>query len=227
MARLLSIEDDPDLQHLLGLTLHGHGYDIHYAFNGREGYEKILSLVPDLVLLDLMLPLLNGVEVLKLMRENPAARETPVIVMMACFDQLEFVESSVKALGVVEYLRKPVQLEELVRLIKRVLTARGDVNGAAAGAPVRKGVVRLDPRSRAVWIDDRLLATLAPKRFAVLHALAGNRGGVTRSRLLRDIWGARADENVLEKTVQRLREDLGPEAARLIQTTGDGYELIG
>ena len=61
MARILSIEDDPDFQHLIALTLQNQGYEVHYAFTGQEGYEKLLALDPDLILLDMMLPLLNGV----------------------------------------------------------------------------------------------------------------------------------------------------------------------
>ncbi len=224
--RILSVEDDPELQQMLSLTLQGQGYELHYAFTGREGYEKVLLLNPDLILVDMMLPQLNGPEMINLVKENKTARDIPIIVMTAFSADAKFIESAIRPLGILEYLRKPVDIDELIRLIKRVLQGR-----RARTAPIqrlRKGSVRLDPKYRSVWIDDKLVATLAPKRFSVIEALVENRGEVSCAELLKKIWSGDAEgKNNLEKTVQRLREDLGPDAAQRIRTTVDGYELIG
>lgn len=224
MARILSIEDDPDVQHLLGLALHQEGYEIHYAFTGPEGYEKVLSLNPDIVLLDMMLPGWNGVEVLRRVRANKAVSDVPVIVVTAYSEDPAFVEGSLKTLGIVEYIRKPLVLDDLLRLIRRVLADRKPRGSVEKG--LRKGVVRLDPKLRTVWVNDRLVATLAERRFSLLKALLESRGAVGREDLLKRVWGNSTEINVLEKTIQRLREDLGTESAR-VQTTSDGYELIG
>lgn len=222
MPRILSVEDDPDFQHLISYALRNQGFEVHYAFTGPEGHEKALSLNPDVILLDMMLPGLNGAEVMKLLLKNEATRKIPVVVMTAYPSEAEFFESEVKALGVVEYLRKPVQLEELVKLLKRVLAA------ARPSKPPfsvwTKGSLRLVSESKSVWIDGKMVATLAPKRFEVLFHLLQNDGELAWSELLRKIWGRDGTKNDLEKTVQRLREDLGPEAYRL-STTRDGYKL--
>ncbi|MBI3552458.1 MAG: response regulator transcription factor [Elusimicrobia bacterium] len=226
MARILSVEDDPDLQHMLSLALQGQGYELHYAFTGREGYEKALLLNPDLILADMMLPVLNGVEMIKLIKANKTARDIPIIVMTAFSRDASCVESVVKPLGVLEYMRKPVQLEELSRLIKRIL--KGQANRTLPSLLLCKGVVRLDPKFRAVYINDKLVATLAPKRFEIMLALVENRGEVSCAELLKRVWSDDAEsKNTLEKTIQRLREDLGSEGAARIQTTPLGYELVG
>jgi DNA-binding response OmpR family regulator len=226
MARILSVEDDPDLQHLLSLALQGQGYELHYAFTGREGYEKALALDPDLILCDMMLPVLNGVEMIMMLKTHARARQIPVVVMTSYSNDASFLESKIKPLGVVEYLRKPIKIEDMVRLVKRLLAARAPREDAAPGA--RKGAVRVDPRFRSVWINDKLVATLAPKRFEILQTLVEKRGAVTREALIKTTWPDRSDaKNLLEKTIQRLREDLGPLEAVRIRTTSDGYELIG
>ncbi|MFA6316265.1 MAG: response regulator transcription factor [Elusimicrobiota bacterium] len=223
MARILSVEDDPDLQQLVSFALQNEGYEVHYAFTGKEGYEKAIQLNPDLILLDMMLPILSGVEVLKLLMKNKTAREIPVIVLTAYAQDANFVESAIRAMGAVEYLRKPVRIEELVRCIRRTLAsrhARTDPN-----LRLEKGSVRIDPKYRSVWIDDKMIAILPSKRFELLFALVQHSGEAAWQTLARTIWGREGTKNDVEKAVQRLREDLGPEHGLLVKTTDNGYRL--
>jgi len=224
MARVLIIEDDGDLQHMLSIALNQEGYEVHYAFNGKEGYEKILSVQPDCILLDLMMPVLNGVEVIKLVTTNTLIKDIPIIVMTAHGDKADMLESSIKAQGVREYLRKPFEIAEMKRQIKRMLTQYP--RKAAAPAQVAKGSVRLDVKFRTVWINDRMIATLSPTKAQVLKILLDAKGPVKREKLLQTVWGDEGSASALEKTIQRLREDFGAEGQR-IQTVADGYELIG
>ncbi len=223
MLRILSVEDDPDFQHLISLGLRNQGFDVHYAFTGKEGCEKALSLNPDLLLLDMMLPMMNGVEVMQELKKNKATRDIPVIVMTSYSAEANFFESEVKNLGIVAYLRKPVQMEELVKTIKRVL------GGSAESPPFavwKRGTLRLISDSKSVWIGERLVANLAPKRFEVLYHLMQASGEVPWRELVDKVWGKDGTKNDLEKTVQRLREDLGSESYRL-STTRNGYQLVG
>jgi CheY-like chemotaxis protein len=119
--RVLCVEDDPDLQFLISFSLREQGFEMYYAFTGPEGSEKAAILKPDIVLLDLMLPLLSGPEVLKNISEDPATRGTPVIVMTAFAGEEDFFESKLRGLGATAYLRKPVRFEELVPLMRRLL----------------------------------------------------------------------------------------------------------
>ena len=225
MARILVIEDDAELVQVISLTLYKFGYDVHYAFNGKEGHEKILSLRPDLVLLDLMLPIMPGTDVLKRVADNVLLRDIPIIVMTAYSDQANMLERSLRAQGAREYLRKPFSPKELLGLIRRTLEQYPSAQ--APPEQVIKGMVRLDQRFRTVWIGEKQAATLSPVRTKLLRLLLESKGPVKRAKLLQAVWGARGTENLLVKTIQRLREDLGTEEARRIQTSSDGYELIG
>lgn len=222
MPRILSVEDDPDFQHLLSYALRNQGFEVHYAFTGNEGHEKALSLNPDLILLDMMLPGLNGVEVVKLLQKNKATRDIPVIVLTAYPADANFFESEVRALGPVDYLRKPVRIEELLKVIRRVLSSR---KSKPPFAVWKRGAFRILPETKSVWIGGTLIASLPPKRFEVLFHLLQSEGEVPWESLLRKIWGREGSKNDLEKTVQRLRADLGAEGYRLSTTRG-GYQLV-
>jgi DNA-binding response OmpR family regulator len=222
MARILSVEDDPDFQHIISQALRYQGWEVHYAFTGQEGYDKAVSLNPDVILMDMMLPVFNGVELAKKLKARKSTKAIPIIVMTAYPADANFFESVLKSIGVVEYIRKPVQVKEVVSLIKRVLAGNSD-----RPPPVvwRRGSVRLAPESRDVWIEDKLVANLSPRRFEVLFLLMQQKGEVSRESLLRKIWGVSGKKNDLEKAIQRLRQDLGSEAYRL-RTTRNGYEWV-
>lgn len=222
MPRILSIEDDPDLQHLISYCLRNQGFEVHYAFTGPEGYEKTLALNPDLILLDMMLPGLNGVEVVRKLKQKKLTRAIPVIVLTAYAADANFMESEVMALGAVEYLRKPVQTDELVKAIKRLL---GESRTNPPFAVWKRGAFRIVPESKSVWVEGRMIANLPPKRFEVLFLLLQAEGEVPWQELVEKVWGRAGVKNDLEKTVSRLREDLGPEAHRLC-TTRRGYRLL-
>ena len=222
MPRILSVEDDPDFQHLISLALRNQGFEVHYAFTGPEGHEKALSLNPDLILLDMMLPGLSGPEVVKLLMKSKATREIPIIVLTAYPTDANFFESEIKALGAVEYLRKPVQLEELVKRIKRLLGSR---KSKPPFSVWKRGAIRIISETKSVWIGGTMIAHLAPKRFEVLFHLLQCEGEVPWQELVEKIWGRDGSKNDLEKTVSRLREDLGAEGYRLSTTRG-GYQLV-
>lgn len=225
MAKVLVIEDDGDLQQLLSLVLFKQGYEAHYAFNGKEGHDKMLALRPDIILLDMMLPVLSGMDLLKLIAADPHLRGIPVIVMTGHSGDMDNLERTLKEHGVREYVRKPFEFKQMVSLIARLL-AQSPKPQTGLGAQAAKGVVRLDVQFRTVWVKDKLLATLSPHKAELLKLLMDSEGPVKREKLIHALWGAGEHVSALEKTIQRLREDFGPEGHR-IQTTQDGYELIG
>lgn len=217
MARLLCIDNEPLLQQQLSLALQQAGYETHYAFTGPEGYQRAIALNPDLVIVDMDLPGMTGPELIEQLRRHPAARDMP-IVAFSLRGQEALDDDNVHP------LRKPVAVPEVLRLVRRVLLGRRDRTRPRLA--LRKGRVRVDPKFSSVWIDDRLVATLGPKRFQLLLELLQSPGEVERPRLVSRLWGKDGDENTLEKTVQRLREDLGADGQR-VRTTRKGYELIG
>jgi DNA-binding response OmpR family regulator len=220
----LIIEDDGDLQNMLSIALNQEKYEVHYAFNGKEGYEKVLLLQPDVILLDLMMPILNGIDVIKLVTTNTMVRDIPIIVMTAHGDKADMLETSIKAQGVREYLRKPFEIATMKSLVKRMLQQYP--RKPVAPSQIAKGVVRLDTQFRTLWVDDKMVATLSPTKAKVLQLLLQSRGPVKREKILSEVWDDEGTSSALEKTIQRLREDLGEHAKRL-QTVPEGYELIG
>ena len=224
MAKILIVEDDGDLQNMLSVALNREKYEMHYAFNGKEGYDKILSIQPDVILLDLMLPVLTGIEVIKRVTTNTLVRDIPIIVMTAHGDKADMLETSIRAQGVREYLRKPFEIAELKSLIKRMLSHYP--RHPTTSTQLAKGAVRLDTQFRTVWVDDNRVATLSLTKAEVLKYLLEAKGPVKRDKLLAAVWGDKGSIAALEKTIQRLREDLGPHSERL-QTTSDGYEIVG
>lgn len=119
-TRVLSVEDDADLQRLLAISLAAEDFDLHYAGSGPEGFEKAVSLLPDVMLVDMMLPGYHGPELIKRLRAEPKTRKVPIVVMTAFYDTASLVEAEVRRLGVIEYMRKPVRMSDLVKILKRL-----------------------------------------------------------------------------------------------------------
>ena len=221
MPRILCVEDDPDFQHLISRVLRNQGYEVHYAFTGPEGRDKALSLNPDLLLMDVVLPGLSGLEVIRHLRRQPATRATPVIVMTA-FHSGPGAEEEARALEKVEYLRKPVRSADLLPLIRRLLEGEKELPPAECWS---RGGMRIFPDTKSVMVGERLIPGLGPKRFHLLVELARSGEEVAWADLVRRIWGADGRKNDLEKAVERLRRDFGDQAFR-ISTTRRGYRLL-
>ena len=223
MARILIIEDDADIQQLLGMALYRAGHEPHYAFNGQEGHDKILTLQPDLITLDLLLPGLSGAEILKRVAANTMVCDIPIIVVTGTDDRPDLIEENLRHLGVREYIRKPFDVNTLLTAVHRIITQYP--RHAPAPSQVVKGVVSLDTRFRTVRVADRVVGTVSPLKAQLLRLLIESKGPVTRERLM-TAWEGKASTAALEKMIQRLRADFGPDARR-IQTTPQGYEVLG
>ena len=157
----------------------------------KKAAKRRSSLNPDVVLLDMMLPMMNGVEVIKELKKSKATRDIPIIVMTAYPAEANFFESEIKTFGSIEYLRKPVQMEELVKSIKRILRNR---DGSPPFAIWKRGTMRIIPDSKSIWIGERMIANLAPKRFEVLFHLMQSHGEVPGAGPRRQNMGKGRDE---------------------------------
>lgn len=122
MPRILSVEDDVDLQQVFSYVFAKKKWDVTYAYDGKDGLEKAKELRPELILLDMMLPGLNGIEVIEGLKADERTRGIPVIVMTAYPSDESFLRSAVIAMGAVEYLAKPVRVDELIKTIERLLS---------------------------------------------------------------------------------------------------------
>jgi DNA-binding response OmpR family regulator len=217
--RILVIEDETRIQSFLARGLEAEGYTVVAAGDGREGLDLATGSRWDLVVLDLLLPSLNGLQVLReLQRLKP---ELPVVILSARSD----VQTKLRGfeLGATDYVAKPFSLDELLARI------RVQLRGAATFGDervLRGGNVLLDVARRQAAVGDRT-ADLSDREFRLLHHLLVHAGEVlSRERLLAEVWGYDFDpgSNVVDVCVRRLRRKLGPEAA--IETVRNaGYRL--
>jgi two-component system phosphate regulon response regulator PhoB len=222
--KILIVDDEPETLEIIGFNLKQAGFGVASAMTGEEALQKTKSAAPDLVILDLMLPELDGIEVFKLLRRDPATAGVPVIMLTAKATELDRVLGL--ELGADDYLTKPFSPRELVLRVKKLLERRR--SDASAADVIRVGELVIDePRHIATWRGTSL--DLTAREFKLLLILAQRRGRVlTRDVLLRDVWDYNSDidTRTVDTHMRRLREKLGPAAKFLDTVRGVGYRFL-
>jgi two-component system response regulator MtrA len=224
--RMLIIEDDPDTQQMLTMILRSEGYDVLTAGNGPLGLELLRKMGPDLVILDWMLPGMEGIEVCRRAREFSSV---PVIMLTAktsAADKVAGLDT-----GADDYLAKPFEPEELLARIRAQLrrsAMAGD--GLQRDKPVQVGDLRLEPASHEVWLRGEQV-TLTRLEFNLLYCMAQRAGKVlTRDDILRLVWGENEaiDLRGIDAHIRRLRakvEDDADDPKRILTVHGVGYKM--
>lgn len=228
MTRVLVIEDNRDLAYGLRNNLEIEGYEVAVAEDGRSGLLAARDTKPDLVILDLMLPELDGFRVLRALREDGG--DIPILILTARGEEADKVRGL--RLGADDYVTKPFGLLELLARVEALLrrTRGGAAPESSPGAVLRFGDVEVHPASRVVHRNGVALE-LAPKEFELLMALAQARGAVvSRLDLMRQVWGysAAVVTRTVDTHVAELRRKLeaDPAAPRHILTVRKvGYRL--
>jgi len=186
MAHILIIEDDPDLGPLLRLNLEREGFRVTLAQTGRLGLTESLTGQANLIILDLMLPLMDGMHILQRMRSEMF--NTPVIILSAKGGEAVKLEGFRS--GCDDFVAKPFSLMELISRINAVLRRSGFRRNSEI---IHLGRMLIDPEARKLEIDS-VLIELTPKEFDLLYELILHRGqALSRSHLLDDIWGEHVD----------------------------------
>jgi two-component system phosphate regulon response regulator PhoB len=224
MARILVIEDEADLQQVLGYNLKQAGHDVVAATRGGDGVRLARERRPDLILLDLMLPDLAGTEVCRTLKADAATREVPVVMLTARGDEVDRVVGF--ELGADDYVVKPFSIRELLLRVQAIFRrGRGEEEEPPAAV---FGRLRIDRGAHRVWVDDKEVE-LTALELKLLTMLFDRRDRVqTRAMLLDDVWGISADitTRTVDTHVKRLREKLG-EAGEYIETVrGSGYRFL-
>ena len=221
MQTILIAEDEADIRQLVSFNLERETYKTITAGDGKEALTLATSKIPDLIILDLMLPIMDGFSVFKELRLDSRTKDIPVI-MLTAKAQLDDVIAGLE-MGADDYLTKPFSPKELVlrvkALLKRVKTSKGSTI-------VTSGKIRLDKNTLHCFIEDKKI-DLTPTEFKLLLLLIERVGNAqNRSDLLREVWGYRdtANSRTLDTHMKRLREKLG-ELSRCIETVrGVGYQ---
>lgn len=224
-ARILVIEDEADIAALIAYQLAHAGYQVRTASNGPEAVRALQADSPDLVVLDLMLPDVSGLELLRSLRAQAETRDTPVIIVTARGDERDRL-SGFEA-GADDYIAKPFSPKELVLRVTAVLRRAAADAVTTRHRVLRAGPLEVDVDSNQVTVADREVQ-LTPKEYGLLLCLMERRGRTqSRSALLETVWKTTADieTRTVDMHLGRLRAKLG-EAAELIETVrGFGYRF--
>jgi two-component system response regulator MprA len=217
--RILVVDDDPRIRDILRRQLAYEGYRVDLASDAREAFEHLSTNTPDLVVLDVMLPGIDGVEICRRIRQT----DNVPILMLTARDTLEDKVLGLDS-GADDYLVKPFQPEELLARIRALLRRRQPQNHV-----LRFGTITLDPAARQVWVGSNPVE-LSSKEFDLLELLMRHpRQVITRNTFYNRIWGYdfSGESNILEVYIRYLRSKLeAVGAARYIQTVrGVGYVL--
>jgi len=223
-SRVLIVEDERDIRDLVLFHLEREGFQVSSASSGEEALRQVRHASPDLVLLDLMLPAMGGLEVCRKLRQDPATVALPIVMLTAKGDEVDRVLGL--ELGADDYIVKPFSPKELLARVRAVLRRAKLAPGAPA---IAIGTLAIDPGTRTVTVQGAPL-TLTHKEFELLGALADAQGRVlSREFLLDRVWGySRAGEiesRTVDVHVRRLRVKLGPEGRRILTVKSVGYRL--
>jgi len=222
--RLIIVEDDPDLARTLTLALERDGFEVEACLTGRGGLERILESPPDLVLLDLNLPDLDGLSVCRELRESPSVRDLPVIILTARVEESDRVLGL--DLGADDYVTKPFSLRELKSRVRALLRRRALDGGVPEDEySDTRLVVRRGPMDVTF---DGAPVRLTVREFELLWYLITTRPRVaSRERILERVWGISSDveTRTVDVHIRALRAKLDP---ALVETViGAGYRFRG
>ncbi|MCB8747680.1 phosphate regulon transcriptional regulator PhoB [Rhodoferax sp. U2-2l] len=220
---VLIVEDEPAIAELISVNLRHSGFRPVWAMDGATAQVELDAMVPDVILLDWMLPGDSGLTLAKRWRNHPRTKEVPIIMLTARGDEPDRV-AGLDA-GADDYITKPFSTKEMLARIRAVLRRRAPEQEATV---VTMGRLSLDAATYRVSFDDQPVK-LGPTEFKLLHYLMTHAERVhSRSQLLDQVWGDHVfiEERTVDVHVKRLREALGEHAAAMIETVrGAGYRI--
>ncbi len=224
--KILVIEDEKDIAELVRYNLSREGYKVSNAYSGEEGLRTAATLLPDLILLDLMLPEIDGLQVCRTLKSDIRTQHIPVIMVTAKREELDVVTGL--ELGADDYITKPFSPRVLIARVRVALRRKDETNtGDSEITPIRIHNLLIDPGRHQVLVDDTSVS-LTHTEFRLLHTLADRPGWVfSRDQLVNSVRGEDAfvTDRTIDVHVAGLRKKLG-ESGNLIETVrGAGYRL--
>lgn len=228
--RILLIEDDADIAQMLGVHLREEGYAIEHCSRGDQGLQRVQAQAWDALLLDVMLPGVDGLEICRQVRAMP--RYTPIIIISARSGEAHRIVGL--ELGADDYLSKPFSVLELAARVKALLRrvdALHRQGAEPAGASLHQGTLSIDPIARSATLAGRPLE-LTPREFDLLYFFASHPGKVfSRVALLDAVWGTSHDgyEHTVNTHINRLRTKMEAEPAQpgcIVTVWGHGYKFL-
>lgn len=220
---VLIVEDEPAIAELIAVNLRHNGFRPTWAMDSATAQTELDAVLPDVILLDWMLPGESGLALAKRWRSNPRTKGVPIIMLTARGDEIDRV-AGLDA-GADDYIVKPFSTKELLARVRAVLRRRAPEQ---VGGVISIGALSLDASTYRVSFKEQMLK-LGPTEFKLLHYLMSHAERVhSRSQLLDKVWGDHVfiEERTVDVHVKRLREALGSNAGQMIETVrGAGYRL--
>ena len=226
--RILIVEDEPDIREIISYNLRQAGLEPETAEDGEQALVKAESLRPDLIILDLMLPGIDGLEVCRLLKQRDSVRHIPVLMLTAKADEVDRIVGL--ELGADDYLTKPFSPRELVLRVKSILkrsTSTPDAESSPEPSLITAGDLSIDPDGHHAYVSGTPLHLTATE-FKLLLTLAQRRGRVqSRDELLNVVWGYQHSGygRTVDTHVRRLREKLGAAQEWVETVRGGGYRF--
>ena len=222
--QILVIDDEKDILKLLQYNLEKEGYQVLSALTGEEGFEIARAKKPDLVVLDLMLPGMDGLEICRLLKSDPGTRHIPIIMLTAKGSEIDQVVGL--ELGASDYIPKPFSVKVLLARLKNVF--RGQENKKEETAVLKAGSIVVDRERHSVTVKGKLII-LTKLEFKILAFLMENRGKVfSRDKILDGVWQGESfvvDRSV-DAHVKSIRQKLGKCRDSIETVRGSGYRFV-
>lgn len=221
MKKVLIVDDEADILEIIAYNLIREGYEIQTAKNGIEALEKVGTFKPDLVILDIMMPKMSGVEVCEIIRAKPEYNDTLIIFLTALSDE----SSQIKGLetGADDYVSKPISPKVLVSRVNAIFRRLHKEEGKT----IKLGNMVIDPERFMVVLNGNDII-LAKKEFELLYLLASRPGRVfLRNEILSQVWGAEVivGDRTIDVHIRKIRQKLGIDCVTTVKGVGYKFEM--
>lgn len=226
MKKILIIEDDDHIIELLKFNVESNGYAVSIAMDGHEGLNKAVNELPDLILLDLMLPGIDGIDICNKLKNKDRTKDIPIIMLTAKGHETDKILGL--EIGADDYITKPFSVRELMTRIKVVFRRYTADISQEKVSKITVGTLEIDHEKHEVTLDGKLVK-LTLKEYQLLEYLAENRGKVlSRNALLDRVWGYDyfGETRTVDVHIRHLRKKIEDDNAELIETIrGVGYKI--
>jgi two-component system alkaline phosphatase synthesis response regulator PhoP len=220
--KILIVDDEPDILEIITYNLQLHGYEVQTAKDGDQALIKAKEFKPDLIILDIMMPKKNGIEVCKILRSQPEYNDTLIIFLTALNDELSHVKGL--EFGADDYISKPVSPKIMVSKVNSMFRR---VIKPEQSKTIEEGDIKIDPEQYIVYYKETPIS-LAKKEFELLYFLASKPGRVfLRNEILNQIWGSEVivGDRTIDVHVRKIRQKIGIDCITTVKGVGYKFEL--
>lgn len=220
--KILIVDDEPDILEIVSYNLIMHGYEVETAKDGDQAIVKAKQFHPDLIILDIMMPKKNGIEVCKILRSQPEFQQTLIVFLTALNDELSHVKGL--ELGADDFISKPISPKIMVSKVNAFFRR---LNKPEENKGMEIGDLRIQPEEYMVYLKNEPIS-LAKKEFELLQYLASKPGRVfLRTEILNQIWGSDVivGDRTIDVHIRKIRQKLGLDCITTVKGVGYKFEL--